>query len=153
MPLPKPKEGQSQSDFMEDCMHEAAKNEGRSNDQNVAMCMGAWRDAHGGKKPSDKMMPFYLSMWKRLLSSPAYRNKIEILDTSTPAAGESEEAFMARCAKELTSGNSTLGERDASDACRLTWSDYSKPPEMPEQRPPAMAGKQAQVARVLARWK
>ena len=156
MPLPKPKDGEKQDAFMQRCMSEAYGSDApsdRTQEQAVAMCFSQWREAHGGKKPSDKMMPFYIAMWKRILASPAYRAKITILDTSTPASGESEESFMARCTKELTAGNSTLSERDAADACRLTWSDFSKPPEQPGQPAPAMAGKAAKVAKIIARFK
>ena len=46
MPIPKPGKDQSQSDYMAECMHEASKNPDRSNEQNVAICMQAWRDRH-----------------------------------------------------------------------------------------------------------
>jgi len=49
MPIPKPRMGanpESQTDYMARCMHEASKNPDRSNDQNVAICMQAWRDRH-----------------------------------------------------------------------------------------------------------
>src|SRR5215471_15376973 len=54
MPLPKPKKGQSQSDFMHACMSEAYGPDApkdRTQEQAVAMCMQTWRDAHGGEKP------------------------------------------------------------------------------------------------------
>ena len=55
MPVPKPKEGESQDDYMKRCMHEVSKNTERSNDQNVAICMNTWRDAHpSAPKPKDK---------------------------------------------------------------------------------------------------
>jgi len=140
MPMPKPRKGESQSAYMGRCMHEMSQSESRTNEQNVAACMQGWRDAHGGKKPPEKMMPHYLAMWRRLLQSPSYRQKIEILDTSTPASGESEEGFMGRCVKELTAGNSTLSERDASDACRLTWSKFDQMEQPTGQAPGAERG-------------
>ena len=159
MPMPKPKEGQSQSDFMSDCMSEAFGDDApkdRTQDQAVAMCMSAWREEHGGKKPSDKDMPHYLAMWRRLLASPAYRKKIEVMNTSTPAAGESEESFMQRCTKELTGGASGVSEREAADACRLTWGNINAAPKDPGQPAPAMAqsgDRAAKVKRIIARFK
>jgi len=50
MPIPEPKKNEKKDDFMARCMHEASKNKDRSNDQNVAICLDAWR----GKHPSDK---------------------------------------------------------------------------------------------------
>ncbi|HMF29118.1 MAG TPA: HK97 family phage prohead protease, partial [Candidatus Cybelea sp.] len=153
--MPKPKEGQSQSDYMEECMHEMSKGD-RTNEQNVAACMQGWRDEHGGKKPADKDMAHYLAMWKRLLASPAYRKKIEVMNTSTPAAGESEESFMQRCTKELTGGASGVSDREAADACRLTWGNINAAPAQPGQTAPAMAQsgeRAAKVRRIIARFK
>jgi hypothetical protein len=50
MPVPKPKDGESKTDFMERCMHEVSKNPDRPNEQNVAICLSTWRTKH----PSDK---------------------------------------------------------------------------------------------------
>lgn len=51
MPI-KPHKGESQSDFMARCMHELSQSDTeRPNEQKVAICMSAWRDAHGGKPP------------------------------------------------------------------------------------------------------
>jgi ClpP class serine protease len=50
MPIPEPKKNEKKDDFMQRCMHEASKNKDRSNDQNLAICLDAWR----GKHPSDK---------------------------------------------------------------------------------------------------
>lgn len=46
MPIPKPGKDEEQDKFMQRCMHEASKNPDRTNEQNVAICMGAWRDRH-----------------------------------------------------------------------------------------------------------
>jgi hypothetical protein len=55
MPVPKPKEGEDQSSFMKRCMTEVSKNKERSNDQNVAICLNTWRDAHpSAPGPKDK---------------------------------------------------------------------------------------------------
>jgi HK97 family phage prohead protease len=51
MPI-KPHKGESQSDFMGRCMHELGQSDtDRPQDQKVAICMDAWREAHGGEKP------------------------------------------------------------------------------------------------------
>ena len=42
MPLPKPKPGEKQTDFMDRCIHEAKKGTD-DKDQAVAMCMNTWR--------------------------------------------------------------------------------------------------------------
>jgi HK97 family phage prohead protease len=57
MPLPKPRKGQSQSDFMAACMHEAFGSDApkdRTQQQAIAMCMGAWREAHPSAPPPPK---------------------------------------------------------------------------------------------------
>src|SRR5215831_19555446 len=54
MPLPKPHKGESQSDFMGRCMHEAygaGAPEDRTQEQATAMCFSAWREVHGGSAP------------------------------------------------------------------------------------------------------
>ena len=54
MPLPKPHKGESQSDFMGRCMHEAygaGAPEDRTQEQATAMCFSAWREVHGGEPP------------------------------------------------------------------------------------------------------
>lgn len=54
MPVPKPRSGEKQDDFMARCMHEVSKNPDRPQKQNVAICMNTWREAHGGKKSAGK---------------------------------------------------------------------------------------------------
>jgi HK97 family phage major capsid protein/HK97 family phage prohead protease len=47
MPIPKPEKDESQEHFMNRCMHEVHQvDPNRPNDQNVAICLGAWQDAH-----------------------------------------------------------------------------------------------------------
>jgi HK97 family phage major capsid protein/HK97 family phage prohead protease len=136
MPLPSAGKFKDQAAFMAACVPEAstaADGSKRPNDQAVAMCLQAWRDAHGGKKPS-KSINELIARWKRLLANDgALLHKIEILDTSTPASGESEADFIERCVDELTAGNSTLDESDAEDACQTTWDDFSDMTEEPGQ--------------------
>jgi HK97 family phage major capsid protein/HK97 family phage prohead protease len=43
MPI-SPHSGESQTDWMERCMHEMSQNEDRTNEQNVAICMDLWRN-------------------------------------------------------------------------------------------------------------
>jgi len=56
MPVPKPRKGESQSDFMGRCMHEVSKNSDRPQEQNVAICLSTWRDS---KKKSLKSPALY----------------------------------------------------------------------------------------------
>jgi ClpP class serine protease len=51
MPIPEPKKNEKKDDFMARCMHEASKNKDRPNDQNVAICLDAWREKHPSDKP------------------------------------------------------------------------------------------------------
>ena len=53
MPLPKPRKGQSQDDYMKICMHEAYGSDAppdRTQEQAVAMCLSEFRS---GKKADD----------------------------------------------------------------------------------------------------
>jgi hypothetical protein len=42
MPVPKPKEGQKKWEYMDVCMHEVSTNTKRTQEQNVAICLGTW---------------------------------------------------------------------------------------------------------------
>ena len=56
MPLPTPRKGEKQDDFMARCMHEAYGSgapEDRTQEQAVAMCFSQWREAHGGSAPKE----------------------------------------------------------------------------------------------------
>jgi HK97 family phage prohead protease len=47
-----PRKGEDKDTFISRCMHELAQSgTERPNDQMVAICQSAWRDAHGGEKP------------------------------------------------------------------------------------------------------
>ena len=49
-----PRKGESKDAFMERCMSEVSDADpDRSDEQNVAICSTAWRDAHGGSAPKD----------------------------------------------------------------------------------------------------
>lgn len=58
MPIPTPHKGEKQDDFMERCMHEASSNPDRTNEQNVAICMDAWRNKDKKKTDSENMNTF-----------------------------------------------------------------------------------------------
>lgn len=64
MPVPKPRKGESQDDFMGRCMHEVSKNKDRDQKQNVAICMNTWREARGKKRAgnSSNEMPHKLAL-------------------------------------------------------------------------------------------
>lgn len=52
MPLPKPRTGESQDDFMGRCMGDSnVQQDFPKQPQRVAVCMSQWRRAHGGDKP------------------------------------------------------------------------------------------------------
>jgi len=81
MPIPKPRKGdkpESQSDFMGRCMGDSTMMaDFKRQDQRVAVCMSAWRDAHPGAAPPPK----------------------KAIDCM-PSDGESHNAFMDRCAAQ-----------------------------------------------------
>jgi HK97 family phage prohead protease/HK97 family phage major capsid protein len=104
MPIKPPRKGESQSDFMARCMHELGQSDtNRPQEQMVAICMDTWRTAHGGKKPSSKMVG-------------------KQGDAPDPEAGESHDDYMQRCMDEL--GLDDDGE--AEDICQLAWDEYSE---------------------------
>jgi len=52
MPLPTPREGQGQDEFIGKCMsNDTMKSEFPDTKQRVAVCYSQWRKKHGGKKP------------------------------------------------------------------------------------------------------
>src|SRR5262245_61487298 len=50
MPVPAPRKGETQVDFMGRCHHEL-KGEFTDQKQRTAVCFSAWRKKHGGEKP------------------------------------------------------------------------------------------------------
>jgi HK97 family phage prohead protease len=55
MPIPKPKKGEKEDDFIERCMgNETMKDEYPDNDQRLAICYDSWRKEKGGEKPKTK---------------------------------------------------------------------------------------------------
>jgi HK97 family phage prohead protease len=54
MPIPTPHKGEEHDAFVSRCMHEASKSPDRTNEQNVAICLDAWREAHKGSPPPEK---------------------------------------------------------------------------------------------------
>ena len=96
MPIPEPKKDESQDDFMERCMHEASKNPDRSNEQNVAICMQAWRDAKKeGKADSSLSSPLFvkdMNTFKTLAEARTAYQAVaaELADTQQKAAKMAE---------------------------------------------------------------
>ena len=88
MPLPKVKPGQSQADYMASCMHEAFGDdapESRTQEQAVAMCMSAWRDAKGEPEPKGKMLDAAIASWvKHFLAKQAKKDDDEDDDEKKP---------------------------------------------------------------------
>lgn len=116
MPM-KPRQDESQSDFMKRCMDETFTGD-RSQEQAVAICMSYWRDEHGGKKPSDKSadeIKRIIALWCKLL-----QNKTDVPE---PDEDESYDEFFDRCVSEL----SDLDESEAEDVCEMSWEDRSAP--------------------------
>ena len=119
MPLPKPRKGQSQSDFMEACVPEAIHgSEGkRPQEQAVAMCLNAWRDAHPSAPPPPKKAEVerIIKLWCKLLKTKQ--------DVPEPDDDESRTEFMQRCADELEDGD--LDDDEIEDACQMAWENRS----------------------------
>jgi HK97 family phage prohead protease len=116
MPIPKPKKDEEQSAFMERCMHEASKNEDRTNDQNVAICLGAWREAHpGAAKPPAKT------------GTTGKNGDDDNIEVPDPDDGETENDFMDRCVDALMDANENLNDDDAEDRCQMAWDNRKAP--------------------------
>lgn len=121
MPLPKPRKGESQSDFMSRCMHEASKSPDRTNEQNVAACLGTWRDAHGGQKPPSKadVVPWIRALRPQMQAIIAKQD-----EAPDPEDGESHSDYIDRCVSELTDGG--MNDDDAEQECQDAWDDYQE---------------------------
>lgn len=97
MPLPTPRKGEEQDAFIGRCMSEAYGSDApsdRTQEQAVAMCHQAWRDAHGGKKPKGEAA----SVTKQ--------------DDMTPDPDEDYNDFMDRCSAEMD-----------ADECQEIWDE------------------------------
>jgi HK97 family phage prohead protease/HK97 family phage major capsid protein len=101
MPLPKPRKGESQDDFIGRCMHEAFGDDApadRTQEQAVAMCMQAWRD-----------------------KEKQYDDFDDDVDVPEPDDEEGHSDFMDRCVDELANGDAMMDEDEATDACQMAW--------------------------------
>jgi ClpP class serine protease len=92
MPIPEPKKNEKKDDFMARCMHEASKNKSRDNDQNVAICLDAWRAKHPSDKPKSNSGVWIANLHYKLHCSawyilPAYFRSLKL------AVEEQEKAF------------------------------------------------------------
>lgn len=66
MPLPTPRKGEKQDEFISRCMSdETAKREFPNNKQRQAVCFSQWRRKHGGKKPGSTAVyhAFFGTVW------------------------------------------------------------------------------------------
>jgi HK97 family phage prohead protease/HK97 family phage major capsid protein len=119
MPLPKPKTGETQDEYVSRCMSEAYGSDApadRTQDQALAMCHQAWRD-------KDK---------KGLSAKQGSRPAFSVDDTPEVDEDEDEGAYMDRCIAELS------GELDESEqeddvmqeeiegVCQDRWDEYEK---------------------------
>lgn len=61
MPIPKPRSGEEQSDFISRCMsNDTMKEDYPDGDQRLAVCFSSWRDEHGGEAPKARhLAPVY----------------------------------------------------------------------------------------------
>ena len=58
--MPNPAKYKEKSKFMDDCMHQTVKEEGKSRDQGVAQCLSMWRKEKGDKNPKKKEATYNL---------------------------------------------------------------------------------------------
>jgi HK97 family phage prohead protease/HK97 family phage major capsid protein len=109
MPI-KPHKGESQSDFMGRCMHELGQSDtDRPQDQKVAICMDAWREAHGGEKP------------KGTVKQDDTSGDLGPEDCPSIDEDEEEDDYVDRCSEEMTNQYSELSDDDAQDLCQARW--------------------------------
>ena len=173
MPLPKPKTGESQSDFIGRCMSEAYGADApkdRTQEQAVAMCHQAWRDVHGGSPPkkyrSVDQVAAIIVRWKGILKrdpSMAFisRLSVEDVDVDDPEQGESYSDFMDRCTGSLTGieDEDPISDEEAEDACQSAWEASGENEDTDDKaaRDAVLKNKRlrrkAQVASVIATWK
>jgi HK97 family phage major capsid protein/HK97 family phage prohead protease len=107
MPLPKPKKGESQDDFVSRCMSEAYGSDApddRTQEQAVAMCMQAWRDRNKAMQKSHKT------------------REVDLDNLPEPEKGDEYDGFMERCMGDTSDLESD--ELDSlEDACDALWAE------------------------------
>src|SRR5262245_57127501 len=119
MPMPTPRKGEEKDSFISRCMSEM-KSPDRTNEQNVAACMQAWRDVHGGQKPSKSaQVATVIARFKEKYSDP---EKLALLaraaaDAPEPEEGESKSEFMERCRDEVGEDSPGLQDDDVDAIC------------------------------------
>jgi HK97 family phage prohead protease len=131
MPLPKPHKGESQSDFMARCMHEAYGSgapSDRTQEQAVAMCFSAWREEHGGSPPKTAKQRVTLEGedMDEGNAVPAKvkakrQKEIDESDLATPDEDEDYEDFMDRCVTEYMIDHPDEDEDEVETACEVAW--------------------------------
>jgi len=112
MPLPKPKKDETQSEYMNRCMNEAYGADApddRTQDQALAMCIGAWKDS---KKEAGMKT----------------KQDFSVDDCPDPDDGESENDYLDRCINELMGGDESdeADEADAEEVCSQAWDEYER---------------------------
>jgi HK97 family phage prohead protease/HK97 family phage major capsid protein len=108
----KPHKGESQDDFISRCMSEvygADAPDDRTQEQAVAICMGYWREEHGGEP------------LKRLRNAKGERQY-----APSPETGEEREEYLDRCLEEMTEDDPSLPEEDILSECRYTWDEFEE---------------------------
>lgn len=128
MPLPKPKKGQSQSDYMAECMSEAYGSDApddRTQEQAVAMCMSAWRSEHGGKPPAKaaEIGEIIARMKDMLERDPSLTiiTRLAEADMPDPEDDETHDAYIDRCIDELQADDDSIDDGEAENACEVYW--------------------------------
>jgi hypothetical protein len=66
--MPDPGKYKNKAHYMEDCMHQTVKQEGKSRNHGVAQCLSMWRQEKGGKKPKKASYDILLMLADRMLS-------------------------------------------------------------------------------------
>ena len=115
MPLPKPHKGESQSDFMSRCVPEAigSGDDKRPQDQAVAMCLNAWRDAHPGAAPAPKEIAEWRDKLKKILARAEF-------DAPEADDDEAYDDFMDRC---MDRAPDDMDDDEAQQMCQTSWED------------------------------
>ena len=107
MPLPKPKTGESESDFMRRCMGEAYGDDApddRTQEMAIAMCLDAFRSK--ANRPADEVKRI-IKLWQKLLTTKQ--------EPPDPLDYDDRDEFMSDCVDAI----------DDEEACAMLWSERS----------------------------
>jgi HK97 family phage prohead protease len=155
MPLRKPRKGESQSAWMEYCMHELATSEtDRPQDQMIAICLTQWRErdkkslADAPKPTKGETYDGFMSRCKKQSDEHSCETRwnefargkeehpgpwdpsnkavpLKAKQIDPPDDDESHEDFLDRCMDEITDDDPEMGDDDAQEACQVMWENRS----------------------------